>query len=221
MVKKKTTKKKTAKKKKNPSSETRGRPRKDKPRPQTPSAAPGVKADPMAEKISPIPTAGDNPKFKDLLDRPTITEPAKRGRGRPRKTAEPEAPEIATAGNPLFEPLLKMPFDLWAASQKVEALSLTDQESKNLVLPITQLFEYYCKDIPEIAIAWIGLCGALYGITQPRLKLLKSIRKIKQAADARTTAAGDTDNPPPTPPVDETSNTFPTDEQIKPVKVSH
>ena len=82
--------------------------------------------------------------------------------------------------NPLFIPVLKIPFDLWGDSQGTPELKLSDTEVKTLALPVTQLVNYYLPKMPVIAYAWSGLILSIFGIMQPRLKIIKDKRKEKE-----------------------------------------
>jgi len=86
-------------------------------------------------------------------------------------------PEIA---NPLFIPILKIPFDAWAETIHLEELRLSEQEVNSLALPVTQLVNYYLPKMPAIAYAWCGLILSLYAIMQPRLKQIKELKKAKK-----------------------------------------
>jgi hypothetical protein len=86
--------------------------------------------------------------------------------------------------NPLFIPILKIPFDAWAEAVKVEDLRLSTQETNSLALPVTQLVNYYLPKMPAIAYAWCGLVLSLYAIMQPRLKIIKELKKAKDVKPA-------------------------------------
>lgn len=86
--------------------------------------------------------------------------------------------------NPLFIPILKIPFDAWAETVKVDELRLSTQETNSLALPVTQLVNYYLPKMPAIAYAWCGLILSLYTIMQPRLKIIKELKKVKAGQPA-------------------------------------
>lgn len=132
-----------------------------------------------APKITPHPTAGQKvTQFEKKLDDQLAQEAPKRGPGRPPKEPPPEPPTLdldVVAG------VIKIPFELWAIGQGVDALALTDEESRNLAEPAKILLEYYLPQIPEIAYAWIGLSVSSFWIMRTRLLLLKVMRKERES----------------------------------------
>jgi len=85
-----------------------------------------------------------------------------------------------TEPNPLLIPIVKIPFDVWADINKVDDLRLTDKEAKDIALYTTQLIDYYLPKVPSIAYAWLGLATSLYAVIQPRLKIIKDLKKQKE-----------------------------------------
>jgi len=156
--------------------------------------------------ITPHPTAEHKvTEFEKKLDEQLAQEAPKRGPGRPPKEPPPEPPTIdldVVAG------VLKIPFELWAIGQGVEALALTDEESRTLAEPAKILLEYYLPQIPEVAYAWIGLSVSSFWIMRTRLLLVKVIRSERE-------------NRKPAVPIQPTqpgvNTTFP--EKLKPTKV--
>jgi hypothetical protein len=183
-------------------------------------------AKPDAEKqdVVPYPTAGARvEEFEKKLDQGLArTEPPKRGPGRPRKEdVEAHDAEVAVE---LLQNVIKTPFELWAISQDVPGLALSDAESQQWAEPMKQLLDYYLPKIPTIAYAWIAWTTTTFWIFRPRMILLAEIRKQKQkeagsvtdqrqsAESKNATGAG---TPRPAPPTIDSSQ-FPTAEQVKP-----
>jgi hypothetical protein len=108
------------------------------------------------------------------------TEPKKRHR---RTRAEIEAAEQAnlnTQANPLFIPVLKMPFTVWANSVNDAKLLLSDEEAVQLATPITQLVNFYLPKVPPIAYAWTSLVLSAFAVMYPRMLYVKSLNKAKE-----------------------------------------
>lgn len=81
--------------------------------------------------------------------------------------------------NPLFIPILKIPFDAWAETVKADSLRLSEKELNSITLPVTQLVNYYLPKMPAIVYAWSGLVLSLFAIMQPRLALIRELKKKK------------------------------------------
>ena len=111
-------------------------------------------------------------KIKEALE-PEI-KPKRERRTKEEMIAERDT--LVQEPNSLFIPVLKMPFSLWAVSQEIEDLKITDEEANKLALPVTQLVEYYLPKIPAIGYVWVSLVLTIYGITQPRIKKIQEIR---------------------------------------------
>lgn len=112
-------------------------------------------------------------------------KPAKEPDKRERRTNEEikkdkENKILIEQPNPLFIPILRIPFDAWAEAASVEDLRLSAQESNSLTLPVTQLVNYYLPKMPAIVYAWCGLVLSFYAIVQPRLLLIKKLKKQKE-----------------------------------------
>jgi len=156
-----------------------------------------------ADQVTPYPDA-TKPilEFEDKLDQSlgaAGAAPGKRGRGRPRKETIPE-PEFKM-DDQLIRQTVKMPFDLWAASQKVEQLKLTDPEAAAFALPVKRLLDYYLPNVPEIGIAWFSLAITSYTIMAARLAIISAIKKQKAtatqpAADVKETGRAGMPRPP-------------------------
>jgi len=132
-------------------------------------------------KTTPYPAAGKKiVDFEQKLDEQI--DPKKPVRGRPRKTPAqaPPEPEFQMTVDMVGQGI-KMPFDLWAATNKLPALKLTDPESKMLSAPVKQLLDYYFPGAPVIAIAWISLAVTSYSIMAIRLKLIADVKKKKSS----------------------------------------
>lgn len=143
---------------------------------------------PKPEKQEPVdvtapPTAGRKVvDFERKLDDQIAggpPEPEKRGRGRPMKEAEPEP--SATIDNKIIKDAVCVPFDLWARSQKLNGLRITDEEAQSLSEPIKTLLDYYLPEVPAIAFAWGSLAITAYAITSPRLFMIEDERKVRKA----------------------------------------
>lgn len=139
----------------------------------------------MLKKKEPKPKLED--KLKALTNGPDlIKEPDKRHRRTDDEIQKEKEKELLVERpNPLFVPILKIPFDAWAETVKVEELRLSGQETNSLALPVTQLVNYYLPKMPAIAYAWCGLVLSLYAIMQPRLKLIKELKKTKDVPEER------------------------------------
>lgn len=151
--------------------------------PKEPAAEPETK--PGSPKITPHPTAGHKVlDFEDRLDDALEAATEKRGRGRPRKQPEPAEPEPQEVGLDIVKPVVKIPFDLWAASNELDELKITDQEAAQIAAPLKTLLDYYLPRIPTIAYAWLSLAVVSYTISKPRLELIAQTKKMKTPAAA-------------------------------------
>ena len=127
------------------------------------------------EEIKPLPT----PDEKDLSH--VGVEPKKRHR---RTNAEIAAakgqsgqePPLTIQANPLFVPILKAPFTLWAKQINDKRIELLDNEALALALPVTQLLEHYFPKMPNIWIAWGNLIMQGYAVLDLRLKIIEEIK---------------------------------------------
>lgn len=129
--------------------------------------------------VTPHPAAGKVVKeFEDQLDARLSGEPPpapKRGPGRPpNKKPEPE-PEPAELTIDIVAGVVKIPFELWAISQSVKSLSLTDSEARNIAEPAHSLLEHYLPQIPVIAYAWVSMSVSVFWVMQSRLLTIKEI----------------------------------------------
>lgn len=189
-AKKKAAKKKSSKKKDGPTG---------KKTPATTATGSDKKQQPGKTTITPAPTAGKKVRdFEKTLDEliaadeeheqelREISDPPKTTRGRPRKTETEPASSLKQKANPLWPPVLKIPFDVWAETEKIEELRITDKEAELLALPITQLIDYYLPQLPEIAIAWFGLISAGYSVLGPRRQIIMQRRQDKSAPGPST-----------------------------------
>ncbi len=129
-------------------------------------------------KVTPYPAAGKKiTDFENKLDEQIADEKptGKSKRGRPRKETISE-PEFAMTED-IIRQTIKMPFDLWAVSQKLDELKLEDKEAAAIAIPIKHLLDYYLPKVPIIAIAWISLAVASYSIMASRLFLIAELKK--------------------------------------------
>lgn len=206
--KKKAAKKKSAKKKQSRSRSTpSAAERSTGTKTPTTTAAGSDKKKQSGPTIAPVPTAGKKVlDFEKTLDEliaadaeceqldqeiSGISDPSKRTRGRPRKTEPEPASILKQKANPLWPPVLKIPFDVWAETEKIEELRITDKEADLLAVPITQLIDYYLPQLPEIAIAWFGLISAGYSVLGPRRQII-----IQRRRDQSKSAPGSPVRPP-------------------------
>jgi len=186
--KKKIAKKKTAKKKKEKT---------------TPAAGPAKPAEPEPVK-SPVveyPTAGAKiTDFESVLDNQLAggnEPPPKRGRGRPRKDSTPAPPAEITLDENIISQAFKVPFDLWASTNNLPSLKLSDQDARILAGPVKQLIDYYLPNIPTITIAWVSLAVTAWAIMAPRMVLIAQVKKQKAEYSSRTTAPAGNKNQGP------------------------
>ena len=140
-----------------------------------------VTSAPTQPKITEYPKAGPKIReFEDLLDKQLAGDTGppkpKRGPGRPpkEKTPEPEMPELSID---VVAGVVKIPFELWAISQNVKMLALSDEEAKQMAEPAKQLLEYYLPQIPVIVYAWVSLSVSSFWIMRSRLLLIQAIKK--------------------------------------------
>jgi hypothetical protein len=179
-----------------------------------------VEPNTQKQNVVPYPTAGARvEEFEKKLDQSLAqTEPPKRGPGRPRKE-EVEA-HSAEAAVELLQNVIKTPFELWAISQDVPGLALSDAESQQWAEPMKQLLDYYLPKIPTIAYAWIAWTTTTFWIFRPRMILLAEIRKQKQKEAGSVTDQRQSAEPKNATgarmPQPADSTRFPTAEQVKP-----
>jgi uncharacterized membrane protein YgcG len=113
----------------------------------------------------------------------------------------------------LVIPLVKMPFEVWAVSQKIAALRLTDDEAALLGQPIIALWEYYLPQLPVIAWTWLAFIAMTYQVMVPRLRIIQKEQERRQTSSS-SRAGGDKDSggggrkPPPPPPPEPTLETL-------------
>lgn len=131
-----------------------------------------------AKEVTPYPT----PSERDL-EHVGIKDNKQTAGGRIRRTDDQIAQDrlLATKANPLFAPLLKMPFSIWAKANGEKRLELTSDEALTLALPVTQLIEYYFPNMPHILIVWGNLTLQVISIFEIRLKLIQEVRDQKNA----------------------------------------
>lgn len=136
-------------------------------------------------EVTPPPTAGKKViDFEQKLDEQIAggpSDPKKRGRGRPPKESQQPEPVPAVVGSNVIKDAVCVPFDMWARSQRLKGLRLTDEEAQTLVDPIRILLDYYLPEVPAIAYAWAALVITAYAITSPRLLLIEDERKLRQS----------------------------------------
>lgn len=178
-----------------------------------------------APKIVPHPTAGPKvAEFETKLDEQIAAGESeqRRGPGRPRKQppAEPATPPSAPLE--IVAGAVKMPFELWAISQGVPGLALSDKESRQLAEPVKALLDYYLPQIPAIAYAWSAFGVSIFWVIRTRLLLIAEIKKQKTFSPPKTDLGGKSQGSRSprtearTPP---RSANFPSAEEIKPTAV--
>lgn len=139
--------------------------------------------------VTPYPQAGRKvTEFEAKLDQQLgiDNQEQKRGRGRPRKEPEPAPAEIDIT---VIGQTIQIPFDLWAVSQGLNGLKITDEESILIAKPAKQLIDHYLPQVPEIAWAWISLSAVSYSIMRSRLALIADVKKSKSPPNERKDAA--------------------------------
>lgn len=175
-------------------------------------------------KVTPPPTAGQKVvDFEQKLDEQIAgraPEP-KRGPGRPRKEPEPE-PDITTIDNRIIKDAVQVPFDLWARSQRLKDLRLSDDEAEYLAIPIKTLIDYYLPEIPAIAYAWGALVISAYTLVSPRLFMIEQERKRRAAKseDLRNQADRSRMSQNNQGSAGQPVN-FPNRDEIKPIEIKH
>lgn len=183
----------------------------------------GVTIDPEKLNITPHPTAG--PKIKDFETK--LNGDLKKKPTEKRSHQKKVVPEPAfEMGYDLIAQGLKMPFELWANSQKVLDLKLTDPEAITIAKPVKLLLDYYLPNVPEIGIAWLSLAISGYTIMAVRLQLIADKKKEKQnskvsssTAVENSTAAGQTRRSQPSPDELEPTGSLRFPNESKPVKI--
>lgn len=187
-----------------------------KKKPAKPKAA---KITPDKQDVTPYPTAGRKIKdFEDAIDAAlgsdhTHDEP-KRGPGRPKKE-QPETETSPAELDQVIRNLIKMPFELWAVTNELPALALSEKEAAQLAGPVRTLLDHYLPKIPVIAYAWVSLSVSTFWIFRPRLIVIAEVKKQK-SAEAEGSGHGGGQGPARRPAAD---IKFPTAEETKQVSV--
>jgi len=135
------------------------------------------------------PTAGAKiSDFEETLDKQLAgdTGPPKRPVGRPPKEPEPEPPELTIE---VVAGVVKIPFELWAISQGLKGLALSDDEAKQIAEPARQLLEYYLPKVPVIAYAWVSFSVSTFWVMRTRLLLIQEIKKQREKSQAPAPSA--------------------------------
>ena len=139
----------------------------------------------VKKDITPAPTPAD-----DKLKHVGVQEPKKRHR---RTRAEIDAAKqkpLTDTANPLFLPLIKMPFTVWARSIKSDKVLLTDDEAKSLALPVTQLCDYYLPQMAAIYFVWASLGMQVISIMECRFKIVRGLKGARGKGNANTGKKG-------------------------------
>lgn len=129
----------------------------------------------QSPKVTPYPTAGQKVKeFEDKLDEQLAGGAAKKP-AEQKSQAGPELPPELDIE--IVAGVIKLPFELWAISQNIKLLSLSDKEAQRLAKPVKQLLDYYMPQIPVIAYAWVSLAIDGFWIMRTRLLLIAEYKK--------------------------------------------
>jgi hypothetical protein len=180
--------------------------------------------------VTPAPTAGKKiVDFEEKLDEQIAGGPPeqpKRGRGRPPKEPQPEQQE-PMIDNEIIKKAVCVPFDLWARSQRLKDLRLTDDEAQALSEPVKTLLDYYLPEVPAIAFAWASLAITAYAITSPRLFKIEEEREIRKRKNEALRNADQARKETRSGPGTRTShdqqesNRFPRSDEITPLKIQN
>lgn len=154
-------------------------------------------AEAAAPIIQPEPEKPDNAEFLEATalvgsDKVDGRGGVREGAGRPKgMTAEKAAvAHLPQLPNESIVAAFRMAFAAWEASVKVSGVALSEDEAKQIALPVTQLLEYYFPgQIPEIAWTWIMAAWSVGSITMVRIQLIKVARQAKPV-EAQEVAGG-------------------------------
>ncbi len=130
--------------------------------------------------------------------------------------------KIGDETNPLFVPIVKIPFELWADAVKVPELKLSQVEADQLSLPVTQLVNYYLPIINEnpVLAMWFGVASVAAAVMMPRFAKLAAIRSRRAQVNVKDAKPPATDagrggffgqDPPPPPADPDVTETGPND----------
>jgi hypothetical protein len=142
-----------------------------------------------------------NPALEEALIK---EEPKIDGRGGPRPGAgRPEGlsneackvKNLPTQPNETIVAAVKAIGALWSRKTNVKEVEFTDQECRELALPITQLLQYYYPGgIPEIAWVWASAGFSFVNIVNSRLRIIDAAKAAKakgsDAASVNNTMPG-------------------------------
>jgi len=156
--------------------------------------------------VTPYPTAGDNPAFAAALkeeleaerQRSGAADEAKRGPGRPPGTGKHQVAaralneqQISGLDQQIVCDMWKLPFELLAMSQKIEAWKLSDKETVALAKPTMTLLHHYAPGkLDPIQLAWYQLAGTLATLTVTRLLTQREILAARAATNKTAAKAG-------------------------------
>lgn len=182
-------------------------------------------------RVTPHPTSSRVVDFEDKLDEQITGGPPetpKRPRGRPPGPAQApgsEEPGAVPIERKVIADFVKMPFDVWATSQRMKGLLLTDQEVQSLIDPVMILLDYYVPEVPAIAYAWAGFAITAYSVTAPRLRMIEQVREERKIKNEALRQANqnrpDQQRGPAATPTSSSSGQFPRPDEITPLEIKH
>jgi len=132
--------------------------------------------------VVPYPQAGEKvTAFEERLDAQLGADSggAARGPSRPRKESVVATPVERTFDLKIVGQAIQIPFELWALSEGVPQLKISDEEADIMAGPAKELLDHYLPEIPVIAWAWISLSIGLYATMRPRLELIQVLKTEK------------------------------------------
>ena len=123
-------------------------------------------------KVTPYPRAGDNPAFEGLLDK-------MQGQLQEPQPATEPGQEPSTLTGPDVAELVKWPFELWAQSQQLESLRISDAEAQSVAEPLQRILERHNvgRLLPPDALDGIQVAARVTPIMTERWRAIKEERK--------------------------------------------
>ena len=122
---------------------------------------------------------------------PSTSQQTKRKRGRPPK--DPNKKTTGASGKPFVLPpqpdpvianVLKIPFDVWAKSQKTDELKISEAEALQLSAPVKQLMDFYLPQISPIGYVWLSLGLSFSNIMIVKMSIVQKVR-AERAKDGK------------------------------------
>lgn len=147
------------------------------------------------QNVVPHPTAGPRViEFEQAIDDQLAQEPTeetKRGRGRPRKIAEPEPGTIAARVDPdLVSGVVKLPFEFWAVSTGVDKLRLSDGEASMMAGPAQQVADLFLPGVDPRYYAVGGLLLSVIIVVTAKLQIIAEEKKRRSEVESPEPIAG-------------------------------